>query len=129
MLGLLRVVLLSFLFLVVGGQVAQAALATDCTLYASASGLDTNNGTTPTTPKTLIGASKATVPGSVVCLLGGAYNLSQTFYPYHNGTASAWIVYKNYGDSEVRLVWTAGATAPDFNMIHFYSPSFSTAKN
>src|SRR5262249_12723963 len=83
-----------------GGGVAK-----DCTLYAAADGNDDNNGLTQTTPKTLDGASSATVPGSVVCLKGGAYNRSKAFSPAHNGTSDAWIVYKAYGDAPVNFVW------------------------
>jgi Bacterial Ig domain/Putative Ig domain len=80
-----------------------------CTLYASPSGNDANPGTTPSAPKTFTGAAGATQPGSVVCLLGGTYNFNSTFYSPTSGSPSAWIVYRNYGDGPVNLVWTAGA--------------------
>jgi hypothetical protein len=65
----------------------------------------------------LAGAAAATQPGSVVCLLGGTYALSSTFYPPNSGTPSSWIVYKNYGDSAVNIVWTGAADAsPMFKM-------------
>ena len=86
-------------------------LATDCTLYASPSGSDANFGNTVTAPKTFTGAAAATRPGSVVCLLGGTYQLSSTFYPPNSGTPSSWIVYKDYGDSAVDFVWTGAADA------------------
>src|SRR5262245_14948799 len=127
--GRIRIVLLACLLRPAGASATHAALATNCTLYASPTGTDTNSGTSPTTAKTLRGASKASAPGSVICLLGGTYNLSQTFYPYNNGTASAWIIYKNYGDSDVQLVWTGGATASDINMFHFYGSDLSTGKS
>jgi hypothetical protein len=80
-------------------------------LYASASGNDSNSGTSPTAPKTFLGAAAMTQPGSVVCLLGGTYQMSNTFYPPKSGSPSSWIVYKNYGDGPVNFVWTAGAIA------------------
>jgi hypothetical protein len=91
--------------------VKNTALASDCTLFASPSGSDANSGTTVTAPKTFAGAAAATRPGSVVCLHGGTYNLSSSFSPPNNGTPSSWIVYKNYGDGGVNLVWTGAADA------------------
>ena len=97
--------------------VTNGTLATDCTLFASASGSDSNSGTTPTAPKTFTGAAAATTPGSVVCLLGGTYNLSSSFSPPNSGTPSSWIVYKNYGDGGVKFIWTGAADAsPMFGM-------------
>jgi hypothetical protein len=80
-----------------------------CTLYASPSGHDANPGTTPSAPKTFTGAAAVTQPGSVVCLMDGTYNLSSSFYPPVSGSSTAWIVYKDYGDGPVNLVWTGGA--------------------
>jgi serralysin len=97
--------------------VNNGSLAGDCTLYASPSGSDANSGTTATAPKTFTGAAAATRPGSVVCLLGGTYSLSSTFYPPNGGSPSSWIVYKDYGDSSVTFVWTGAADAsPMFKM-------------
>lgn len=58
-----------------------------------------------------------TRPGSVVCLLAGSYRMSSTFYPPVSGTPSAWIVYKNYGDGDVNLIWMGGPSAPDQMMV------------
>src|ERR1700731_2085202 len=85
--------------------------ASDCTLFASPSGNDANSGSSASSPKTFTGAAAVTQPGSVVCLLGGTYNLNSTFYPPTSGSPSSWIVYKNYGNGPVNLVWTAGANA------------------
>src|SRR6202045_1947691 len=85
--------------------------ASDCTLFASPSGNDANSGTSASSPKTFTGAAAVTQPGSVVCLLGGTYNLSSTFSAPTSGSPSSWIVYKNYGDGPVNLVWTAGANS------------------
>src|SRR6202043_725660 len=62
-----------------------AGTATDCTLFASASGNDNNSGTSTSAPKTLSGAAALTQPGSVVCIMGGTYNLSSTFAPPKSG--------------------------------------------
>jgi Right handed beta helix region len=86
-------------------------VATDCTVFASPTGNDANSGATATSPKTFNGAANATQPGSVVCLLGGTYNLSSSFVPPVNGTPSSWIVYKAYGDSPVTLLYTGAADA------------------
>lgn len=129
MLTLVKAALFSFLFLSVGEQAARADLATDCTLYAAANGSDANAGIAPTAPKTLRGASAASAPGSVICLLGGVYALAQTFSPAKNGAATAWITYKPYGDGEVLLRWSAGPSAPNLNMWHFYSSSLATGKS
>ncbi len=96
--------------------------ASDCTLFASPSGNDANSGSSSSAPKTFTGAAAVTQPGSVVCLLGGTYNLSSTFYPPTSGSPSSWIVYKNYGNSPVNLVWTAGAIAQP--MFKFGSGTF-----
>src|SRR6266550_4743038 len=89
-----------------------AALATDCTIFAAANGNDGNDGTKHADgsihPKTLIGAAASTAPGSVVCLLGGRYELPYTFVPPYGGSSSSWITYKHYGDGDVLLVWTSG---------------------
>ncbi len=85
--------------------------ASDCTLFASPSGNDANSGGSASSPKTFTGAAAVTQPGSVVCLRGGTYNLSSTFFAPTSGSPSSWIVYKNYGNGPVNLVWTAGAIA------------------
>lgn len=87
---------------------ASSSIATACTLYASATGNDSNPGTSPTDPKTFFGAASKTQPGSVVCLLPGTYQLTSTFLPPVSGTQSAWIVYKGYGDGDVNVVWDGG---------------------
>ncbi|HYL65246.1 MAG TPA: Ig-like domain-containing protein, partial [Candidatus Methylomirabilis sp.] len=91
--------------------VSNGSLASDCTLFASPSGMDSNSGASPSTPKSFQGAANATQPGSVVCLLGGTYNFSSSFTPPSNGSPSSWIVYKNYGDNPVNIQWTGPADA------------------
>ena len=86
--------------------VNSGGLPSDCTLFASPSGNDSNSGTSASSPKTFQGAANATSPGSVVCLLGGTYSLSSTFSPPNSGTPSSWIVYKAYGDSPVNFIYT-----------------------
>ncbi len=89
----------------------------NCTLYASPSGNDNNSGTSPSSPKTFLGAAAATRPGSNVCLLAGSYPLNSSFSPPTSGTPSAWIVYKSCGDGPVNFVWTGPADAsPMFKM-------------
>jgi hypothetical protein len=95
-------------------------LATGCTLYASASGSDSNSGTSPTSPKTLQGAANAAMPGAVVCLKGGTYNRTSSFTPPRSGTASAWIKYKAYADAPVNFVWTGSSS---YNFINLESGS------
>ena len=104
--------------------VSSGGLATDCTIFASPSGNDVNSGTSATSPKTFSGAAAATQPGSVLCLLAGTYNLSSSFNPPTNGSPSAWIVYKSYGDGAVHFVWTGPADASA--MFHLGSGAFPT---
>src|SRR2546423_14887415 len=104
-----------------------AALATDCTIYAAANGNDGNDGAKHANgtiyPKTLLGAAASTVPGSLVCLLGGRYELPYAFVPPYGGSPSSWITYKNYGDGDVLLVWTGGFTAAPMINILFAAAS------
>src|SRR6266850_4204266 len=91
--------------------VNNASTSTDCTLYASPSGSSGNSGTSPSAPKSFSAAASATQPGSVLCLLGGTYNLSSSFTPPNSGTPSSWIVYKNYDSTPVYFVYTGPANA------------------
>src|SRR6266850_1679362 len=91
--------------------VNNASTSTDCTLYASPSGSSGNSGTSPSAPKSFSAAASATQPGSVLCLLGGTYNLSSSFTPPNSGTPSSWIVYKNYDSTPVYFVYTGSANA------------------
>ena len=52
-------------------------------------------------------------PGDVACLLGGRYELDQTFCPPNSSTT--WITYQALGDGDVDFVWTAGVTAAQAN--------------
>ena len=85
--------------------------AANCTLFASSSGNDANSGASSSAPKSFSGAAAASRPGSVVCLLGGAYPLISSFRPPSSGTPSSWIVYKDYGDGPVNFIWTGVADA------------------
>jgi hypothetical protein len=91
--------------------VDNSSTSSNCTLYASPSGSSSNSGTTPSSPKSFAAAAAATQPGSVVCLLGGTYNLGSTFVPPNSGTASSWITFKNYDSTPVNFVWTGAADA------------------
>jgi hypothetical protein len=96
----------------------------NCTLFASASGNDVDSGLSPSSPKSFSGAAAATQPGAVVCLLGGTYNLSSTFYPSKSGSPSAWIVYKNYDSTPVNFLWIGPADAsPMFKLGNGRLPS------
>ena len=106
--------------------VNSGGLATDCTIFASSSGNDANSGTSATAPKTFSGAAAATQPGSVLCLLAGTYNLSSSFSPPTNGSSSAWIVYKSYGDGAVNLVWTGAADASPMFRLGAVGTAFPT---
>jgi hypothetical protein len=91
--------------------VNNGSIASDCTLFASPSGSDSNSGSSPSAPKSFQGAANATLPGSVLCLLGGTYNLSSSFTPPSSGSPSAWIVYKNYDSNPVNFAYTGSADA------------------
>jgi Immunoglobulin domain/Immunoglobulin I-set domain len=106
--------------------VNSGGLASDCTIFASSSGNDANSGTSATAPKTFSGAAAATQPGSVVCLLAGTYNLSSSFSPPTNGTPSAWIVYKSYGNGAVNFVWTGAANASPMFQLGAVGTAFPT---
>jgi hypothetical protein len=82
--------------------------ATNCTIFASASGNDSNSGTTAGLPKSLNGAANAATPGSVVCLEAGTYNTTSGFTPPRNGTSEAYITYQGYGNGTVNFVWNGG---------------------
>jgi len=103
-------------------SVDNGSTATNCTLYASPSGSDANSGASSSAPKSFQGAANSTQPGSVVCLLGGTYNLSSSFSPSVSGSPSSWIVYKNYDSTPVNFVWTGGANASA--MFYFGGGSF-----
>jgi hypothetical protein len=102
--------------------VNNGSTASNCTLFASPSGNDSNSGSSSSEPKTFTGAAAVTLPGSVVCLLAGTYNLGSTFSPTNSGSSSAWIVYQAYGNGAVNFVWTAGATGQP--MFEFGGGSF-----
>src|SRR5438477_720338 len=95
-----------------GGIVANPGSSTaNCTLFVSPAGKDANSGTSTTSPKSLSGAAAVARPGSIVCLLGGDYSLNSSFKPRSSGTASSWIVYKDYGDGPVNIIWNGAADA------------------
>src|SRR5438105_7080764 len=85
-----------------------ATVATDCTLFASASGNDANSGLTPNLPKTLTGTANGGLARAVICIEGGTYNLANSFSPPRSGNSSAYITYKAYGDAPANFVWTGG---------------------
>jgi len=95
-----------------------------CSIYASSSGKDENSGASFKSPKSFNGAAAKAHPGSVVCLLGGTYQLTSTFKPPTSGTPSSWIIYRNYDEAPVKFVWTGPADAsPMFDMNEGKFPS------
>ena len=53
----------------------------------------------------------------MVCLAGGTYALTAAFVPRTSGTPSAWIVYRNYDERPVKIVWAGAAdAAPMFKL-------------
>lgn len=95
-----------------------------CTLFVSALGSDSNSGADPSVPKSFVGAARETRPGSVVCLLSGAYGLSSSFLPPAGGRPGAWIIYKAYGDGPVNFEWNGPADAsPMFKFGDGHFPS------
>jgi hypothetical protein len=104
--------------------VNNSSTASNCTLFASPSGNDSNSGSSSSAPKTFNGAASVTQPGSVVCLLAGTYDLGSTFYPPNSGSPSSWITYQAFGNGPVDFVWTAGATGqPMFKLGNGSFPS------
>ena len=106
-----------------GIVINNSGLATNCTLFASTSGNDSNSGSSPSAPKSFQGAANAAQPGAVVCVMGGTYNRTGSFYPPRSGTANAWIVYKAYGDGPVNFVYT-GTSANWTAMFHTGNNAF-----
>ena len=87
-----------------------AALAVDCTLYASPSGSATNSGTSPSRPLSLRAAYQAAKPGSVVFLLPATYALTKSFAINRGGTAQAYVTYKSYDITQPAVLkWTGAA--------------------
>lgn len=74
--------------------------------FAAVTGDSSNDGKTPQTPMTVYSAAQAALPGHRICVMGGTYAETATFYPPRSGTPSAWIVYQVYGDAPVNVVWT-----------------------
>ena len=126
--------LLIVLLLVIGSTRSLLGIATHksltspaveaCSIYASSSGKDENSGASFKSPKSFNGAAARTRPGSVVCLLGGTYQLTSTFKPPTSGTPSSWIIYRNYDEAPVKFVWAGPADAsPMFDMNEGKFPS------
>ncbi|MBD2567389.1 right-handed parallel beta-helix repeat-containing protein [Anabaena lutea] len=75
--------------------------ATKKTYYVSATGSDSNNGLSATSPfKTIQKAANLTNPGDTVLIMNGVYtntgSAGQVVKITRSGTASAWITYKAY---------------------------------
>jgi hypothetical protein len=111
--------------LVPGLQIRAYQLANNCTLYAAPNGIgnDTNSGTSPTSPTTLTGADGATSLGSVVCLLGGRYELSDSWTVKSSGASGSSVTFQAYGDGPVNIVWTH--TAADSHAMILISGTYN----
>jgi hypothetical protein len=79
-----------------------------CTLYAGAHGSASASGTSKDTPTTLSAAAAKAVPGSIVCLEAGTYNISSNLVLRRSGTRSAPITYRNYIGTPL-LQYTGGS--------------------
>jgi hypothetical protein len=82
-----------------------AAPAESCTLYASPTGSSTASGSSPTAATTVHAAAGRTVPGSVVCLLAGTYEVASEVYVSRSGEAGKPIVFRAEG-GQALLRWT-----------------------
>src|SRR5712672_12662 len=92
-----------------------------CTVYVAPNGIgsDANSGTSPTSPKTLTGADGSNLaPGSVVCLLGGRYEFTDTWTVQSKGTSSSYVTFEDYGDGPVNIVWTNTTLDQAMILIH-----------
>ncbi len=104
------------------------AQAGTCTHYVATTGLDTNNGTSISTPwKTVQKAATSAVAGNVVCVRGGTYNEKVTLNV--SGTASAYITFQNYA-GETPILDGTGITIPaaDNGMIFIVDKSYVVFK-
>lgn len=80
------------------------------TYFASPSGVDTNNGLSAGSPKTLRGADNATVPGDTVRLLAGTYDMSSTFFLNSSGASGSNIIWQGNYNGEAIIQYTGTST-------------------
>src|SRR5579884_3793050 len=68
-----------------------------CTVFVSVGGDGSSNGSSAGSPTTFSNAVDSVVPGSVVCLLPGTYDVSSNVVLSRSGSASAPIIYRSDG--------------------------------
>jgi hypothetical protein len=90
--------------------------AAACTIYVSPDGKDSNSGSSPSSPLTLITANLKTVPGSVVCLMDGTYLLTKPLYIAQSGTDIAWITYRAQNAQKAIIKWNTSNSDDMFQM-------------
>jgi len=104
------------------------AQAGTCTHFVATNGLDTNNGTSISTPwKTVQKAAISATAGNMVCVRGGTYNEKVTLNV--SGTSGAYITFQNY-TGEVPILDGTGITVPaaDNGMIFIQDKSYVVFK-
>jgi hypothetical protein len=84
--------------------------ADTCSLYASPTGSPSASGSSRTAPTTVHAAAARSVPGSVVCLVGGTYDVAKEVYVNRSGEAGKPIVFRSEG-GQALLRWT-GSSPP-----------------
>jgi len=94
--------------------------------YVSSSGLDTNNGTSETTPwKTITKANQVLIAGDIVYIKAGTYN--SYIAPNNSGTLSKPITYRNYSSDAVTIsnttrgIFLSGKSYITVTGINFYN--------
>ncbi len=96
-----------FDFSLLASNWGSGSVTNNCTIYASPGG--GGNGSSASSPTTLSSAISATVPGSVVCLMGGTYNHSSNIQGFRSGTSSSWITFRNYDSTPPLIKYTGGS--------------------
>jgi hypothetical protein len=72
-----------------------------CTWYAAPNGSSGNSGRSTSSPLSLLTALNRPSAGQVVCLMAGTYSVRDHIYLTRSGTATAPVVYRNYGGAAI----------------------------
>jgi hypothetical protein len=99
-------------------------LVEPCTIYASRTGGPNGSGSSPTAPTTVHAAAARVVPGSVVCLLGGTYDVAKEVYVSRSGEAGKPIVFRSEG-GQALMRWTGGSPPAGASNAVFKLASYS----
>jgi len=94
----------------------ESQAASNCTIYVSPDGKDSNNGASINSPLNLITANLKTSPGSVVCLMDGIYLINRPLYIAKSGTDSAWITYRAEHPKMATIKWNTSVSDDMFQM-------------